>query len=189
MRQRDDQELTKYPEASSNDIRSHVALMQQNANHFIELLRARNADQSDIFQATLIQQQMNFFASKYPASVPQCPSSLELPVYSVNNDPAAAVTTIDDLLTVPQRLRKKTNRSYKKKNFGVMTSKAVIEEYKKDSERIRQEEVEKAKRKTEREERKIMKQTLINMKKEKSVINKSKEPKPKGRPKKTVVTE
>jgi hypothetical protein len=77
--------------------------------------------------------------------------------------------TIAEILIVPeQSQRSGIHRNFKKKNYGGMNDKQMIDQYEKEQEAKLRAEEEKAEKKRQREEKKLMNEKIKNMKKEKA---------------------
>ena len=103
-----------------------------------------------------------------------------------SEEPTMNKNSIDDVLKLPEKYKRKTNRVYKQKNFGVMTSTEILDTHRKEVEKLKQEEAAKEQKKQDREEKKKMREKIMKMKKEKSEES-AKPVKKRGRPKKAVV--
>lgn len=75
--------------------------------------------------------------------------------------------SVEDILVVPTRYSRKTDRKYKLKKFGAMTDKKVLDFYDKSQVELAKIEEEKIKRKEERELKKAIKLNEMKIKKEK----------------------
>ena len=94
------------------------------------------------------------------------------------NSSFGSTTSISDILKVPaQPQRSGVHRNYKKKNYGGMNSREMMEKYDQEIEVKDKAEVEKAERKSQREEKKLINETIKNIwrrrkpKKHESLVN------------------
>jgi len=93
--------------------------------------------------------------------------------------------TVDDILKLPKKYRRKTNRVYKEKNHGIMTHANVIKAHKEEARKLKQTEDSKVQKQKEKELKKEIRQNIIKIKKEKTDEAKL-GPKKRGRPKKSI---
>lgn len=121
------------------------------------------SDQDDAFKVSLSLQIFQNLEKKY-----------EEHIETVNE----SVKTIDDVLSLPEKFKRKTNRTYKKLNYGVMTKDEVLNIYREDATKFKAEEEKKEALKAAREFKKIQ-----NIKIKQEIVEKN-IPKKRGRPKK-----
>jgi len=74
---------------------------------------------------------------------------------------------MDQILKVPEKYKRKTNRVYKQKQFGPMTDKKILAFYDEQKSIMEREDEEKEERRLKREEKKAIKLNEIKIKKEK----------------------
>jgi len=147
-------------------MREEVAII----NH---LMKEEKEEEINLVNMRCMEQQLDAYYNKY-SKLAQ-PGDINPSVHE----------TLDDVLKLPERYKRKTNRIYKEKNYGIMTHSNVINTHKEAAEKMKQVEDFKEQKKNERKLKKEMQEKILKIKKEKD--EEIKQAKKRGRPKKATI--
>lgn len=161
--------LTK--EERRTKIKSILANMKQEAATLKHLMIAEKSEDIDIVNLQCMEQQLGAYHKKYSKSIQPASSNASV------NQP------IDDILKLPEKYKRKTNRVYREKNYGIMTHSSVINTHKEAAEKLKEADDVKEQKRTERQLKKDLQLNILKIKKEKNEEVKQ-VAKKRGRPKK-----
>jgi len=164
-------------------------MMRDGSEELQKLYEEEREDGITIINTNSMTQQLNFYLNKYSSLAHQSnvPSNLQVienPQIEEKEEKESKFNeTIDDILSLPEKYKRKTNRVYKLRNSGVMTSKESLSLFKEHGQKLKEVDDEKERKKNEREGKRLLKEQILKIKKEKD--DESKVVKKRGRPKKS----